>query len=169
MCLYRRPGCRTPPLVSGSVATGRDGPIEEELIADPCRLQGAFFQGGALVEQIQDLSPGHIADDGLVAKWQDVEHQPICQCVRVCSPDDVRAYASCVLKDHIGIIQGFRIIIELKVNRIVDEIGHQKVAIVVACQRHIGITDNLVDLGCVFRIAGPNVDLVYGIWILRCS
>ncbi len=144
---------------------------------DARRLQRALEQRRGLVEQVVDLGPGHRPDRRRVAERQDLEHLAVGQEHRVVRPQalgravgrvaapDVGAGsgrillvapvdpdAAGVVEEHVDVVGGGRVRVEGAVDRVVDEVPHHAVAVVVAQQVDLAVADRLVDQGEVARI-----------------
>ena len=112
------------------------------------------------MEQFQDLCTIHIANDGLVAEWQDIEHHPVVDQAGIGCAGDVCPQSARVIEHHVNIIYGTGIVVEIFIDRVIDEIPHERIAIIIPYDRHIGPTDLGVDQLLVSGIAGVSGDQV---------
>ena len=133
--------------------------IAEERIANAGRLDGALEQGRALMQQLQDLVAAHVANDGLVAKWQDIERHPVGDQAGSAPRKPISARrAARIVEDHVNIIGSGTVVVEIIVDGVIDKIPHQRVAIVVSHNRHVGLTDFCTDQSQIGGIEGIDVN-----------
>ena len=168
--------------------------VAEELEPHAGRLDGPLEQGRRLVEQVVDLRPGHRPDRRRVAERQDLEHLAVGEEHRVVRPQPLRlavgrgarpdpvagarrvllvapvdADAAGVVEEHVDVVRGVRVRVEGAVDRVVHEVAHHVVAVVVAQQVDLAVADGLVDQGDVGRVGGVVVDQRLDRRILRVA